>query len=222
MVTRDSCLEAFQALNRQIYLCLNDQNYSNTDLFSWMHRHITHVLKGVRKKKYEHTKYHLCMALSWAFSLANRYHFEMADEMWQRFPGFCPYCLSAPCSCKERRPNRRKLGKKTNGKRPASLCEWQKMFAKIYPNPINDQAVHLAEEAGEVSEAIRNYGSTHDKKWLARIIEELVDVVTNIFGIANCRKLDLALHMAEYFSAGCPKCYRSICNCGFITDDQPI
>lgn len=223
MLTENSCFEAFQAQNRLIYGCSNDQNYSNTDLFSWMHRHITHVLKAVRKKNYKDIKYHLCMALSWALSLANRYHFELADEMWKRFPGYCPYCFLAPCGCgRERRNKRRRLGKRCNGKRPMSLAEWQKMFGSIYPNPIIDQAAHLAEEAGEVDEAIRNFAATHNSDWLMKTIEELVDVVTNIFGIANCRRLYLSEHMAKYFSAGCPRCHREVCNCGFVADDQPI
>jgi len=222
MIPSDSSLARFQSLNKEIYLATNDCNHSNMEMFSRLHRHITQVLKAVRKKKHETMGYHLCMALSWSFALANRFHINLANEMWEFFPGFCLYCSDAPCSCKERARERRKLKGESNGEQPVSLFDWQAMFAKIYPNVVINSAMHLAEEAGEVDEAIRNYSATHDPNWFRKIVEELVDVITNIFGVANCLHINLAVGMAGYFGDGCSKCHKSPCDCGYVATDQPI
>jgi len=223
MISSSSSLTDFQKINREIYLVVNDRCYDITGLFSHLHRHITQILKAVRKKKYVNIKYHICMAFSWAMALANRFHIDVADEMWGFFPGFCPYCNSVPCVCfPERVRNRQKLAGKSMGERPTALFEWQAMFARIYPNVIEHSAMHLAEEAGEVNEAIRNYSSTHNQEWFRKIAEELVDVITNIFGVINCLRLDLAAGLADYFAGGCPKCRQSPCSCDYVAVDYPI
>jgi NTP pyrophosphatase (non-canonical NTP hydrolase) len=220
MISENSTLEEFQESNRSLYLVVNDQNYSNTEIFSCLHRHTTQVLKAVRKEKYDDIRYHLCMSLSWSLALANRFHVNLTDETWKRFPGFCPYCLAVPCACKERPKEREKISGEPTRKQPASLREWQQMFAEIYPNIVINSAIHLAEEAGEVDEAIRNYLATHSKDWFNKFVEELVDVITNIFGVANCLKLDVATGMASYFANGCPGCGKTPCSCGYVTVDQ--
>lgn len=222
MISRSSSLREFQSLNRRIYLVTNDRNHSNTEIFSRLHRHITKVLKAVRKKDYDEIEWHLCMAFSWAFALANRLHINVADEMWQAYPGFCPYCLHAPCSCKQKRAKeRQKTAGAFRGRRPVSMRDWQKMFAKIYPNVVGDSSSHLAEEAGEVDAAMCDFLATHDKELFGKIITELVDVITNIFGVANCLHIDLAAEMARYLANGCPKCRQFPCNCGFVAVDSP-
>jgi NTP pyrophosphatase (non-canonical NTP hydrolase) len=96
------------------------------------------------------------------------------------------------------------------------------MFAEVYPNVVLVSAIHLAEEAGEVNEALQAHSATHQDDCFWKVVEELVDVVTNIYGVANCLKLDLATGMAEYFANGCPRCQRSPCGCGFVLSDKPI
>ncbi len=222
MITCESSLKEFQELNKQIYLVVNDRKYSIQEIFSNLHRHITHILKAVRKEIYSSIEYHLCMALSWSFALANRLHINLAKEMWKSFPGCCPYCLTAPCSCKDRPPERQKMAGKAKGKHPVSMFEWQQMFWRIYPNVILNSAVHLAEEAGEVDETIRNNSATHAGKWFKKTVEELIDVITNIFAVASCRDLNLAAGMASYFAKGCPKCCRLPCRCGYVSVDKLI
>jgi len=96
------------------------------------------------------------------------------------------------------------------------------MFWRIYPNFIQNSAIHLAEEAGEVDEAIRNHIATHDTTWFLKIVEELVDTITNIFAVASCLHISLADEMAEYFTHGCPGCKAIPCKCGYVTVDQPV
>ena len=129
MLNSNSSLTEFQEANKKIYSVVNDRYYSIQEMFSCMHRHITQVLKAVRKKKYRYIEYHLCMALSWSFALANRLHIDLAEEMWEFFPGFCPYCLSAPCACRRRARERRKIAGQSRGRKPYSLFQWQIVFS---------------------------------------------------------------------------------------------
>jgi NTP pyrophosphatase (non-canonical NTP hydrolase) len=220
MLGPNSSLKCFQERNDALYRIPNDRYYSAEKIFMRLHRHITHILKAVRKNRYMHIEYNLCMAFSWALAMFNRYHIDLATEMWRRFPGRCPYCWTAPCGCKERRRKRRKFSGRPNVAVPVSIRAWQKMFAKIYPNVVLESAIHLAEEAGEVNEALQVYMVECDDASFRRVIEELVDVVTHIFGVANCMKLDLAHWISGYFSGGCPRCRKAPCDCGFIMEDS--
>lgn len=211
-----SSLASFQRLNAKMYGVANDRYYSAEKMFMRLHRHITNILKAVRKKRYRNARYHLCMAFSWSLALFNRYHIELATDMWRRFPGCCPYCTCAPCRCKEKRRAHRRSACMPKRRKPLSLHSWQKMFAAIYRNAVLESTIHLAEEAGEVNEALHFFLSTLDDRWFDKVIEELVDVVTNIFGVANCLGLDLAVGVAEYFSRGCPRCQKHLCSCGFV------
>lgn len=222
MIKSNFSLEDFQKLIRKIYLVTNDRNYSSIEIFSHLHRYITQILKAVRKGKYDNIEYHLCMAFSWSVALANRFHIDLTNETWSRFPGICPYCLGAPCTCIRRAKERRRTPEIQKRKQPVSLSDWQKMFHDIYPNVLINSAVHLAEEAGEVDEAIRNYSAVHSNDWFDRIVEELVDVISNIYGVANCLRFNLADGLADYFVQGCLKCHKPSCGCGYVTIDNPI
>jgi len=223
MISNNSSLTEFQKLNQEIYLMINDRAYDNAGIFFRLFRHITQILKAVRKKDYKNMDYYICMSFSWSLALANRFHISLADETWKRFPGFCPYCLSAPCACpKKRLKKRQKLKKKSLGKRPKSLSEWQQMFARIYPNVVQTSVTHLAEEAGEVAEAIGNYSATRGEDWLVKITEELIDLITNIFAVATCLDFNLANGLVNYFANGCPKCHSSPCSCGYVVVDHPV
>ncbi len=222
MVNKNSSLAEFQANNSKLYLVVNDRNYSIDEMFARLLRHVTHILKAVRKAEQgeridpEYVEYHLCMAFSWTLALLNRFHIDLSKDMWVKFPGLCPYCLSAPCCCKQRPKKRKKLTGKSRGKRPVRLRDWQKMFAEIYPNVVLISAIHLAEEAGEVDEALHAHSATHQEEMFDKAVEELIDVVTNIFAVANCRGIDLADRMTRYFSKNCPGCRHSPCGCGYV------
>ena len=205
----------FQELNRRIYLQQNDRNYPTTYMVSRLHRYATRILKAVRKDDVGKTPYHLSMAFSWSTALANRYHVDLGEEMWKRFPGVCPYCTDAPCSCKERLDRRSRIEDIT-GQKPETMVEFQMMFRRIYPaNTIRDSAMHLAEEVGELDEAIEHYAGTHQGNLFEEIVIELVDEITNICAVASCLNVDLAFAMEQNFAHGCPKCVGTPCTCGY-------
>ncbi len=158
--------------------------------------------------------------------------FRLSEILWQKYPDCCPYCLSNPCICPRNKSilddNLEQLRDKAinnNSRRPHTLYEWQDMFARIYPrNPQGyDQKsnfMHLIEELGETSEAYRlNYFHPDN------LDNELADVLTWIFGIANLidskakenfyssKEYNLEEKIFEKYKDGCPKCKKPHCNC---------
>ena len=223
MIRETATLQEFQLFNKELYELVDDRNYSSLDLLSYLLRHVTKLLKAVRKQKHDTVSYHLCMALSWTLATANRMHIEVSSEMWIRFPNLCPYCSSRPCSCRERTSERKKVDELSEATPPTTLFEWQRMFHEIYPNnTVQDSVVHLVEEVGELNEAIRNYLSTHREGSFEKITEELVDVFANLFALAHCLGLDLGKESVGYFRNGCPKCQRFPCGCEYVLIDEPI
>ncbi len=218
---REHSLSDFQQLNRTIYLVENDRNYNAMDMVSRMKRYATRVLKAVRKDRPDTIPRDLCMGFSWAMALGNRFHLNLEEETWIRFPGVCPYCASIPCrgaACKTMSQERKRFESSIED-RPTTLSRSQKMFREIYPfNSLQDAAMHLAEETGEMGEAIEEFMGTHSPSLFIKIVEELVDVVTNQLAVASCIDVDLAVEMEKIFGRGCPEpgCLGVPCTCGFI------
>lgn len=212
---RDLSPAGFQELNQRIYLVANDRFFAtNSVMAARIHNHQIRVLKAVRKGNHKNTPYHLAMAFSWSMALANRFHIDVGDELWKRFPGVCPYCGYVPCGCKLRRVRRKKVVILIRD-RPHSLQGYQAMFARIYPNSLQNAAMHFAEEVGEVNVALENFMGMHDEKLVEEVILELVDTITTIFAVATAVNCNLAVEMERWFAHGCPGCHKLICKCGF-------
>ncbi|MBU6429540.1 MAG: hypothetical protein KGR26_11045, partial [Cyanobacteria bacterium REEB65] len=165
--------------------------------------------------KHETVSWDLCMAFSWSLALGNSLHMDVGEELWKRFPGVCPYCGHAPCDCKTRKLKRRKV-RPNGGEKPHILQEFQEMFARIYPNELLIAAIHLAEEVGEVNEALVHWRGLHKSELYEELILELADVITTIFSVATAIDLNLAVEMGKWFADGCPGCGRNPCRCGFV------
>ena len=179
----------FQTFVRGCFGRVNGINYSNSQLASKIQRYATIATKAVRKEKIVAVGPNLAMCSAWVVALANNFDLVFdSDEggaIWRRFPGVCPYCGTAPCSCKERRSKRItddpeiKIGIKSDSL--VSVKSFQRMFREIYPaNGKIDTCLHLLEEVSELMEAIQNYNSIHSLVEFDNIIQELVDVVANI------------------------------------------
>ena len=103
-------------------------------------------------------------------------------------------------------------------KRPHGLAAFQKMFAEIYPpkgRTPADAGVHLAEEMGEVSEAVHNYLGQHLQKQFQGVRVELADLVSCIFGVANSFNIDVAKELETMYSKNCHVCHEAPCVCSF-------
>lgn len=206
----------FKQFTDDVYSLPDDRRYSIHDLLVQQQRFVMRALKGIRKGDIEKLKLNLLIALS--FSMLNRLHIDIEDEVWKRFPYLCSYCGNKPCICKKIKPHSRLKIKINNSLRPKTLAGFQKMFDEIYPadsRTLADAGVHLAEEMGEVSEAIHNYLGQHQEKQFDQIKFELADFISCVFGVANSAKIDVAQELVKMFNNGCHICHRTPCICSY-------
>lgn len=211
-------LSSFQEVNRQIYGLSNDRLFSVSDLVSNTERFTMRALKGIRKGDMRKLKSNLMIALSFATSVANRLHVEIEDITWRRFPGKCSYCGKAPCACKKIKPTKRTKLIRKSSEKPATLAQFQSMFDNIYPassRTLYQAGVHLAEEVGELSEAIHFYLGDHSNQLFKQTQEELADYMSCIFGVATSAKIDVAKTLYKMFNNGCHVCHKAPCICTF-------
>ncbi len=194
--------EEFQDFIKNVYGVSNDRLYSVWDLLAQQQRFSMRALKGVRKNDLDKISQNLLIALSWLMNIANRFHIDIGNEVWKRFPGVCSYCGTSPCSCREMKPEVRKQFVHDDSGKPRSLQEFQAMFALIYPpskRTLADAGVHLAEEVGEVSEAVSNFLGQHHDDQLKDIESEIADLVSCTFGVANSADIHIAEELAQLY-----------------------
>lgn len=209
----------FQQYVRDVFSYSNDIMYpSLREMVIQKQRFLMRALKGIRKKDVNKTKLNLVITFSWFMSVCNRLHIDIEDEVWKRFPYMCSYCAHCPCVCKIKKvQTRRKV--KTNMKlKPKSLKEYQSMFNNIYPSSgrsVADAGVHLAEEMGEVAEAINNYLGNRDRKMLIPIKSEMADFVSCLFGVANSISCDMEKELVKVCKNNCHVCHKAPCQCTF-------
>ena len=208
----------FQAFIEKVYGLPDDRLYSIWDILAQEQRFAMRALKGIRKRDLEKIKENLMIAFSWLMAISNRLHINVEEEVWNRFPGLCSYCGGCPCVCKEAKLPARRTIRGESGQKPRTLAETQKLFEKIYPaerRSLSDAGVHLAEEVGEVSEAIHNYLGQHEAHQFDEARIEIADLVSCIFGIANSLPFDVAAELAEMYSNNCHICHKAPCECSF-------
>lgn len=208
----------FQTFIEKVYASPDDRLYSLWDLLSQEQRFAMRALKGIRKEDQEKLKKNLLIAFSWLMSISNRLHINVDDEVWERFPGVCSYCGECPCACKKIKPSSRKKLEHKDSARPRSLAEMQAMFQRIYPaekRTLGEEGIHLAEEVGEVSEAIHNYLGLHAMKQFDEVKLEIADCISCFIGIANSIPLDLAHELAAMYGNNCHVCHKAPCECSF-------
>ncbi len=219
-----------QSLNREIYWLQNSRVYSPTQMCMKILRYATIATKGIRKGKAEDIRRGTVMAFSWSLALANHLSLDLDMEVRKRFPGVCPYCTTAPCACGNKRASVRGLETPAgNLPVPLSVAGLQFMFAGIYPqNTLVDSGAHLTEEGAELLEAYIDYVARHTNKLFEEVVLELVDVIANLFAVANTiselQGFPMSL-MAEYlsvFGKGCPNCTLETCACGLTSTADSV
>jgi len=211
-------LRDFQKKIYDIYGLPDDRHFSVHDLLANQNRFSMRALKGIRKKDKRKVKVNLIIAFCWTLAIANRLHIDLGNAVWKRFPNLCSYCGKSPCQCKKIRPKKRKKLKIISDGRPSNIREFQQMFDKIYPagkRTVIDAGTHLAEEAGETSEAISIYLGEHKKSQFKDIENELADWTSTMFGLANSAKFNIDNELEKNFKNGCHVCKRTPCQCNF-------
>jgi len=210
-------LTDFQDLILEIYGVPDDQLYSIWDLLSNQERFAMRMLKGIRKNDLERVKFNLIIATAWFFAIANRFHLNLEKEINKRFPYCCPYCENCPCKCKHKKPDiKTKLKRHKN--KPKTLAEIQEMFEKIYPvidKNLEHIGIHLAEEQGEISEAMHLFAGTHQTKHFKALAQEMADYFSHTCALANKINFNFAQEFYRLFPENCHVCHKTPCICNF-------
>ena len=218
MASSRQSLRQFQERIREIYSLPDDRHYSVLDLLVQVQRFTMRVLKGIRTGDKKKLRVNLLIASTWVMAIANRLHIDVEEQVWKRFPAVCSYCGFAPCKCKKIHPEKRAKIKIGSSHRPKDIVGFQNMFRSIYPpeeRTLSNAGVHLAEETGEVSEAVHNFFGQHLQKQFDEIGLEIADYISCIFGVANSVSLDMASALGRMVKDGCHVCHKTPCICTF-------
>lgn len=218
-------IKEFQNFVEVVYGLSNDRYFSVWDMVANMERFMMRGLKGIRKKDADKTKLNIIIAFSWFMSLMNQLHIDIENEAWKRFPYLCSYCGSCPCSCKDKKIVKRQKIFINENKKPKTLNDYQKMFNEIYPaekRNLENAGVHMAEEAGEFSEAILTFRGGYKKEDFKNIELEAADFFSCLMSVFNSLNLSAAQEISSMFSDNCHVCKKSPCECNFkeITNFQ--
>lgn len=92
------------------------------------------------------------------------------------------------------------------------------MFKAIYPpetRSITDAGIHLAEEMGELSEAVLQYQGLRQKEDFAKIVSEGADFFSCLMGVFNSMRVSAAQELSRVFSNNCHVCKKAPCECSF-------
>ncbi len=217
-VKQNTTIREYQNFVKEVYGLSNDRYFSLWDMITNMERFMMRGLKGIRKEDAEKTKINLLIAFSWFISITNQLHVNLEEEVWNRFPYLCSYCASCPCLCKKNKIEHRKKVPVDDIKRPKSLEGFQDMFNQIYPTEqrtLEHAGVHLAEEAGEFSEAILTYRGGHEDKDFKKVELETADFFSCITGVFNSLGVNIAKELSIMFSDNCHVCKNAPCACSF-------
>ncbi|MES2203500.1 MAG: hypothetical protein V4474_04225 [Patescibacteria group bacterium] len=215
---KNPTLNDFQSFNRSVYGRPDDRMYSVTDLLTLSQRFAMRALKGIRKGAKDKIEVNLLVSFSFLFALANRLHICLEDELWTRFPMQCSYCAHSPCVCKKTKPLKRPRLKIDETLRPYTIREFQTMFSIIYPaerRTLAEAGMHMAEEFGEVAEALHNFLGQHQNKQFEAVKHEIADSISCVFSIANSAKIDVSKGLASMFKNNCHMCKEAPCVCTF-------
>ncbi|MDP3727612.1 MAG: hypothetical protein Q8R35_03160 [bacterium] len=215
---RNDSVATFQDFIQQVYGLPDDRLYSIWDLLAQQQRFTMRALKGIRKGEPQKLEANLLIALAWLAAIANRLHINLAEALWRRFPRRCSYCGRRPCACGRIHPVKRKELRPGAARRPKTFAAFQAMFRQIYPperRTLERAGVHLAEEMGEVAEALSNYLGQHQELQFEQIKQEAADFISCLFGVANSAGIDVAGELARMFHLNCHVCHRAPCVCTF-------
>jgi NTP pyrophosphatase (non-canonical NTP hydrolase) len=215
---KEGSIADFQAFISDVYRIPDDRMFSVLDLVSNMERFTMRAIKGIRKNDMDKLRMNLMIALSWYTAIANRLNIDLEKTVWDRFPGVCSYCGKCPCACSLNKQQERASVDHGNDASPKTLDGFQALFARIYPpagRSLEHAGIHLAEEMGEVSEAISIFLGEHRPEQFESITCEMADYFSCLFGVTNSANINVASSLAEYFSDNCNACHRAPCECGF-------
>ncbi len=213
-----SSLKDYQQFVSDVYGFSNSRHFTVYEMLTNVERFIMRCLKGIRKSDTKKIKINLLISLSWFLSTMNQLKIDLEDSVWKRFPYACSYCGACPCMCKEKKIQKRLKFRKGLHSRPKTIQGLQKMFNDIYPAPqrtLESAGVHLAEEIGELSEAVLKFRGSHTDKDLENVVAEASDLFSCLMGVCNSIHFNVAKEFARSYTNGCHVCHKTPCVCTY-------
>jgi len=217
-LNQKSTVPEYQEFVKVVYGLNNDRYFTTPDILTQVQRFCMRGLKGIRKGEKKKTTLNFLIGLCWFMSLMNQFHINLGEATSKRFPNVCSYCGNRPCSCKKEKLQVRKNIIAENTKASRTIAEFQAMFAEIYPpgsRTLEHAGIHLAEEMGELAEAVLAYRGERNEEDFEKISEESADFLSCLFGVCNSWDIDLAKELAVMFSENCHACKKAPCECSF-------
>lgn len=211
-------IKEYQNFVQDVYGLQNARYFSLQDMLANMERFLTRGMKGIRKGDTQKTKLNLMISLSWFMPMMSQLHIDIEEEVWRRFPYLCSYCAHCPCVCKAKKIQARQKVTIDVKKRPKTMAAFQEMFSEIYPafsRTLDHAGVHLAEEMGEISEALLMYRGSHADEGFKQVILECADFISCLMGVFNSLNINLAKELSLEFSQNCHACKQAPCACSF-------
>ncbi len=217
-IKEDTTIKEYQDFVKEVYGLSNDRYFGIWDMLANLERFTMRGLKGVRKEDKDKIKVNLLISFSWLMSMMNQLRINIEDEIWKRFPRVCSYCAQCPCSCKEKKIEKRQKSVVDENKRPKTLRYFQNMFSEIYPpetRTLEHAGIPLAEELGEFAESILIYRGTHKEDDFFKIPLEAADLFSCLMGVFNSFGVNVAKELSIMFSDNCHVCKNNPCKCSF-------
>jgi NTP pyrophosphatase (non-canonical NTP hydrolase) len=211
---RPVSLQEWQRMAKRIFGKKNEMHYSPQDLLLHIMEETAKISKGFRRHDGDKTELvsNIPYVFFWLLAFCNMAKIDLAEAVWEKYHGGCPYCgAETDCNCIKAKTKMTSWRKNPNGRMPAGLDDWQKMFARIYGR-INKTYwplvvwLHVLEELGECSQEFR----------LGRNVEleeELADFFSWLVGYCNRMDVNLAEISWQTYPGACLCCGKSKCEC---------
>lgn len=221
-VKANTTIQEYQDFVEEVYGVPNDRHFDTSSMLTNIQRFVMRGIKGIRKNDKDRITHNLLIAQSWFMSLMNRFHINLENAVWNRFPYLCSYCGSCPCACKAQKVKARVHIVPNKEKMPETYENFQAMFKEIYPastRSIEHAGIHLAEELGELSESVLKYQGTRDDQSLTEITNESADFFSCLMGVFNSLEFKTTQELSKLFSNNCHVCKKAPCECtyAFVT-----
>lgn len=217
-INENSSPNELQEFINLVYFLPNDKNFELVEMLFNVQRAVNHGLKAIRQGNLEKTKTNIALSLSWFTSMMIRLHIDVEDAIWQRYPYLCCFCGNLPCTCAPNAVDAKKKIPVDNSKRPRAIKEFQEMFRRIYPPSVRNTeiaGVHLAEELGELTEALGKFRAEKNESDFENVKKEAGDYWANVFGVFNSLDAELAKELSKHFYENCHTCHKAPCECTY-------
>jgi NTP pyrophosphatase (non-canonical NTP hydrolase) len=148
----------------------------------------------------------------------NQLDIDLQKTVLERFPYKCSYCGECPCVCKAKKVQKRSAIIRSKHGVPKTLGEMQKMFNDVYPaktRTLEHAGIHLAEEVGELAEAVLQFRGHHTNKDFEQLKLEAADLYSCFMGVFNSLGVDYHKELVSMFFDGCHACKKTPCACEY-------